>query len=202
MASAPEPNGRSLWHLDPGRLIPGDILLEHDTGPISTIIRAVDGGDYSHALLWLGSTSLVEAVGQGARVISFARIVIDDPSKWLLLRYPDASAAARASVEARNIAHKAYNLRGALNTQLRLPMDANPAKLFCSQLVAEAYHRAGVELVRGIAPARVTPRLLQTASNLAASPAPVTQFTAPIRQRRSRCLTEMTIIRIRPCTRK
>jgi hypothetical protein len=169
---------RRLWHLDPDKLRAGDVLLERGSGVRSKAIAAKDGGDFSHALMWLGTTDLIEAVGQGARVISFMRVIVEDPDQWLLLRLADDTAAARASIEARNIAHKGYNLKGALNTQLGLRLKPDPAKLFCSQLVAEAYQRAGVMLLNGVAADMVTPALLQQKSILTAMAVPLTEIPA------------------------
>lgn len=106
------------------------------------------------------------------------RVIIEDPDRWLLLRLADKTPAARASIEARNIAHKGYNLKGALNTQLGLPLKPDPAKLFCSQLVAEAYRRAGTTLVTGIAADMVTPAMLQRKSSLTAMAVPLKEIPA------------------------
>lgn len=178
MTSASTSPTRKLWHLDPDRLLAGDVLLERDSGVKSKAIVKVDRGDFSHALMWLGTTDLIEAVGQGARVISFMRVIIENPEQWLLLRFADSQASMRASVEARNIAHKGYDLKGALNTKLGLRLKPDPAKLFCSQLVAEAYQRAGVALVTGIAADMVTPAMLQQQSVLAPMAAPLREIPA------------------------
>jgi hypothetical protein len=42
----------------------------------------------------------------------------------------------------------------------------DPSRLFCSQLVAEAYERAGAPLVEGKEPTKITPRLLDESSTL------------------------------------
>jgi hypothetical protein len=164
-----------LYWLNPAGLRPGDIVLEKGGGSQSNIIRLADGGDFSHALLWLGPTDLIEAVDVGARVISYTRVVIDKPGNWSVLRLVDnAEGAARAANEARRLAFKPYNLKGALNTKLGFSRTPDHMRLFCSQLVAEAYTRAGISLIPGTAPEMVTPGKLQSAATLTAIETPLT----------------------------
>ena len=81
-------------------------------------------------------------------LVSFARVIVTDPESYMVLRLADNLAAAeKAAIEAGSFAHKAYNLKAILNTKIRIPLTLDPTKLFCSQLVAESYIRAGVSLV-------------------------------------------------------
>jgi Permuted papain-like amidase enzyme, YaeF/YiiX, C92 family len=158
---------RRLWRFDPSHLRAGDVVLEMGSGLHSKGIAAADHGDFSHALMWIGGTDFIEAVGEGARVISFARIIVEKRNKWTVLRLvDDAAHADKAAWEARRIAHKGYDLKGAINTKLRIRSKPDHTKLFCSQLVAEAYSRAGVSLVEGVTAEFVTPRMLQNESLL------------------------------------
>ena len=154
------------WHIDHRALQPGDVILEAGATLFGAAIRKIDRGTYSHALMWIGNTDFVEAVAGGSRVISFARVLVTKPARWLLLRHPRPDAARAAATEARNLAHKNYALGKALGTKLPVPASSSPTSLFCSQLVAEAYARAGAPLVAGKAPAKVTPNDLVRASSL------------------------------------
>lgn len=145
------------WRIDRHALQPGDVLLEAGATLFGAAIRKADHGAYSHALMWVGNTDFVEAVGGGSRVISFARVLITRPERWLLLRHPDADLARAAAVEARNLAHKRYSLPKAVGTKLPVRPSTSPTSLFCSHLVAEAYARAGVPLIPRKAAAKVTP---------------------------------------------
>lgn len=161
--TAPQEN---LWRFDPNRLRPGDVVLERGHGLFSKVIMLADCGEFSHALLWLGGTDFLEAVSDGARVISFARVLVRDPADWIVLRLREPSVGSQAVWHARNMAHKLYDVIGAVSTKVSLRSEVNPTALFCSQLVATAYELAGVRLVEGVAPTRVTPNMLHKRSCL------------------------------------
>jgi hypothetical protein len=178
MTLGPLASSRKLWWFDPARLEPGDVVLESSAGLRAKGIRVVDGGDFSHALMWIGGTDFIEAVGGGARVISFARIIVRDPKRWMVLRFTgDQSAGIRAAQEARRIAHKGYDFKGAINTKLKRRKKADHTRLFCSQLVAEAYLRAGVSLVDGFNADMVTPGALQKLSHLVKIDTPLMEIS-------------------------
>ncbi len=158
---------KKLWRFDPAALKPGDVILESGDSLAGKVIRTVEWGKYSHALLWLGGTDFVEAVGVGARVISVQRLIVDDPDKWAVLRLTDAGTTGeKAAAEARNLAHLPYTVSGAIRSKLPFGRSEGSTALFCSQLVALAYQRAGIDLVEGLSPEDVTPKKLHTKSKL------------------------------------
>lgn len=169
---------------DTARLKAGDVVLERSDGKESEIITAVDGGSFSHALLWLGGSDFIEATDGGSRVISFARVGIIDPGRWSVLRFVGAgndsdSIAADAAMHARNLAHMPYNLSGALRSVTPAARQ-QATKLFCSELVAEAYQRAGASVSDGVAPERTTPRVIeQSAKFRKVEPLPVQPGVTP-----------------------
>ena len=156
----------SLWIFDVSKLIPGDVVLESGPGLVSRFIRTADGGKYSHALIYLGRGMFLEAVDIGARLINFMRVPLVDPSAWVVLRHPDALAAHYAAIQAEGLVHKEYGLLAALRSKLPSRSKADPSRLFCSQLVAVAYERAGVTLVQGKESRQITPRLLHENATL------------------------------------
>ena len=172
--------GRKLYLLDPAGLLAGDILLESGTGFTSAAIRYVDGGNFSHALMWLGGNQLIEAVDCGARLISYTRVIIENPTSWKLLRFTgDAATAAKAAAEARNLAHKRYDTIGAISTtRWRIRSRPDVTMLFCSQLVAESYSRAGIALVEGAEPHKVSPAMLEKCARLTALAVPLTEIAS------------------------
>lgn len=164
------PERSSAWVFDPRRLLPGDIVLERSESKSSTVITKVDGGSFSHALLWLDGTDFIEAMAGGSRTISFARVVVQDPSRWRVLRYVGAGKLSRlvanqAAIEARGLTFKPYNLKGAVASVTPLPV-RSATHLFCSELVAEAFMRAGAQVVKGLEPHLVTPGALERSSSL------------------------------------
>jgi Permuted papain-like amidase enzyme, YaeF/YiiX, C92 family len=156
----------SVWLFDVDKLRAGDVVLERGSGVISRAIRTADRGEYSHALIFLGGTDFLEAVDIGARIISYVRVPIVEPSDWVVLRHPDAETARLAASKARNLAHKEYGTAAALQSILPFRFKDDPSRLFCSQLVAEAYQRAGATLVKGKETRQVTPKLLDKSSTL------------------------------------
>jgi len=159
--------GTKAWIFDPSQLLPGDIVLERGSGWRSKGIALADRGTYSHALLWLGNTDFIEATGDGVRVISFARVIIRKPNRWRLLRFVSApEIAAKAADFARNMAHRKYDLRGAVLTKAGGRRRPDPTRLFCSQLVAAAYEQAGVSIVDGLKAQQVTPSALENSARL------------------------------------
>lgn len=165
---------KKAWIFDPGQLRPGDIVLERGNRLRSKGIALADRGTYSHALLWLGNTDFIEAVGDGVRVISFARVIIRKPNRWRLLRLAaDSAIGAKAADAARNMAHRKYDLTGALRTKFGGRRSPDPARLFCSQLVAAAYEQAGVSIVAGMSAQQVTPSALENSSTLTFIPLPL-----------------------------
>jgi hypothetical protein len=155
-----------VWIFDVAHLRAGDVVLERGSGVVSRAIRTADRGKYSHALIFLGGTDFLEAVDVGARVISYVRVAIADPSAWIVLRHPNAETARRAADKARHLAHKAYGGVAAARSILPIRFKDDPSVIFCSQLVAVAYERAGANLVNGKEASQITPRLLHERSTL------------------------------------
>ena len=151
-----------LWRLDVSKLEAGDVLLERAPTATSAAIRGATHGAYSHALIWMGNTDFMEAVGNGVRAMPYVRIVTSDPSRWSLLRLEsNPKAAAAAATHARNHSFKNYNLSGAIASILPTSRRARSITLFCSQLVAVAYASAGIALCPGKEPVNITPADLE-----------------------------------------
>jgi uncharacterized protein YycO len=169
-----------LWRLDVSRLEPGDVLLERAPTAKSAAIRRLTRGAYSHALIWMGNTDFMEAVGDGVRAMPYVRIVTSDPKRWSLLRLEsDPPAAAAAAAHVRGHSFKKYNLSGAVATALFTSRRARPNNSFCSQLVADAYSSAGIALCPGKNPVKITPADLEKHSILTEAPSPFTEITDP-----------------------
>lgn len=163
-----------VWLFDSEALSLGDVVLERGPGKGGALIAKVTKGPYNHALIWVGG-DFVEAMPEGVRVLSFARVPIRNPGNWLLLRPPPqyAGIARDAALEARSMTYKEYDTPGALRTVLGPRRAPIPTKRFCSQLVAEAYLRSGLDLLPGVRPEAVTPNKLLESPSLTSVPLPL-----------------------------
>lgn len=155
----------NLWCFDQNSLRPGDVVLERGHSKFSPIIMWADHGEYSHALLWMGGGDFLEAVGTGVRPVGWVRTLVRNPEEWIVLRHPEPTAGAAAACESRAMAHKKYDLWGALNSPYAFAR-LHPTRLFCSQLVAAAYEKAGFPLVTAKAAYQITPNTLLRDSTL------------------------------------
>jgi hypothetical protein len=172
-------NSQTVALFDPDRLVPGDIVLERGGGVGSTVVAAATGGPFSHALIWVGS-DFVEAMPGGVRNLSFARVPVVVAANWALLRAKPEhrSTSAAAANAARNMIFESYDSAGAVMTQIGGRQDARPGARFCSQLIAEAYRRAGLDLVPDRRPEQITPNMLLRATTHDRVPLPLIDATA------------------------
>lgn len=151
----------TVFLFDPDRMVLGDIVLERGTNAGSALIAAVTGGAFSHALIWVGG-DFIEAMPDGVRSLSFARVPVIEPSNWRLLRAKpeNLEIAKNAADQARSMVFRGYDTEGAIRTVFGPRKEPVPTARFCSQLVAEAYLRAGLELLPGSRPEMIHPNML------------------------------------------
>ncbi len=136
------------------KLLPGDILLYRDNSELSIDIRKSAASNYSHAILYLGYHSFIEAVTDGVTLFSNTRYYFPDSCQLECrrLREFNGDLLERIVAEARTFCYRAFNIRGIysirdgtvigqqlLNGQWNYPV-------FCTQLVGAAYLGAGIEL--------------------------------------------------------
>jgi hypothetical protein len=70
---------RRLWVFDRNSLQEGEVLLELGESLKSRMIARLDGGRFSHPLIWAGNSDFVEAVSGGVRNIAYMRVLIQRP---------------------------------------------------------------------------------------------------------------------------
>jgi uncharacterized protein YycO len=80
-------------------LRPGDILLTADNGLNSAGIRLVTQSPVSHAVLYLGDQSVVEAVGEGIRRRSVTALLAEEVTV-VAFRHPNISGDHVSKMEA------------------------------------------------------------------------------------------------------
>jgi uncharacterized protein YycO len=145
--------------LDPGiggfsigdsALQPCDILVSTTKANISLGIRVATQAVVSHAALYCGSGTVIEAIGQGVVSRSITDSLQDDV---LAVAYRSPNMTKKISTAIIGFASKqlgkTYDLRGAIYSDdivLCLISGPRPSAFFCSELVVEAYKQGGLPL--------------------------------------------------------
>jgi cell wall-associated NlpC family hydrolase len=152
----------------------GDIILSSDNGLNSVAVRLWTLSSVSHASIYMGDDQIIEAVGEGVRLRSIPALLKEEAT-IVAVRHPHLSVANSAALQAfaKEQVGKKYNyagillqapfslerrvcelplvpelvreycIRGVAAIQLGL---SNNDNFFCSQLVLEAYQKAGIPL--------------------------------------------------------
>jgi len=143
-----------------------DIIVSAGIGAVSTAIRYGTASDVSHAALYIGDGEVIEAIGPGvmerplnkslddhslavayrARGMtpSAAAIIVHFAEQWKGKKYDTAGAAAAG---ARNPFVCVVVMGIAPCAAARAGKFKSSDKFYCSQLVLEAYRRAGVSFI-------------------------------------------------------
>lgn len=131
-----------------GLIQPGDVVLTTTPEPMSQTIRKFTGADISHAMICVATSSVIDSTGDGVHARNLGRIILElgcaghvlRPVKPLSIdQLRSVLSFARASVGTR------YTMTGAAKSVLAGFVAGR--RQFCSRLVAQAYHEAGVNLV-------------------------------------------------------
>jgi cell wall-associated NlpC family hydrolase len=131
-----------------------DIIVSTTTAGTSLGIRLATGSVVSHAALYCGSGSVIEAIGQGVVSRSIDDSVAGD-ALAVAYRSPDMTPNIADSIieYASEQIGDPYDLAGAMASAsliLCLIGGARPAAFFCSELIMDAYQQGGLPL--GILP--------------------------------------------------
>jgi uncharacterized protein YycO len=127
-----------------------DIIVSTTRARTSLAIRVGTASVVSHAALYCGSGSIIEAIGQGVVSRSIDDALADD-ALAVTYRSPDMKPGISSAIIKFASAQigKSYDLRGALSADsliLCLVSGPRPSAFFCSELVVEAYKRGGLPL--------------------------------------------------------
>jgi len=172
----------------PEALQPGDILLSSMSSLRSAAIRLMTFAPVSHAAVYIGDRQVVEAVGSGVRVRGIDELLKEE-TVVLVLRYPDLSAEQARNIKDYALKKSGTGF-SYLGVTLHVPLSiirrlcevplaplalrdacirsigvinqvaARESRLFCSQLVLQAYRHAEVPMTDA------DPRLLSPADIL------------------------------------
>ncbi len=145
-----------------------DIIVSAGTGAVSRGIMVGTESEVSHAALYAGRGNVIEAVGEGVREIALASSLKDH---YLAVAYRVNGINPISAQKIVNIARKwvqekrKYDTPGALGAGARNPYVCvfvfgiiactlaregefkSSDKFYCSQLVLEAYRRAGASFI-------------------------------------------------------
>ena len=139
--------GRCIADTD---LQPADIIVSTTKANVSRGIRIGTNSKVSHAALYAGSGSVIEAIGQGVTSRSIDLALADD---ILAVAYRSPAMtpeiANRIVLWASSKLGSPYSIRGAImSTDLVMCriVGSKPSSFFCSQLVMEAYKQGGLPL--------------------------------------------------------
>jgi hypothetical protein len=159
------------YAVDHANLLAGDVILTTD--PDSTLsgsIRALTNSPFSHAIMCTNPPWCIEAVGFGVIQFMVDRLLVQDRECIKVLRLRDrklrASEAERAVEWAQDQVSREYAAKDALLALFRCIPRLENGKFFCSQLVAEAYQKAGVNLDPVLSPEKISPGALGNSPEL------------------------------------
>lgn len=129
-------------------VMPGDIVLSTTPDAMSRVIRTAIGADISHAMICVGSASVIDSTGDGVHARNLSRIVLEPGCAGHVLRpvqplTPDQLCSV--ITYARGMVGTRYSKASAAKSVLA--GIAPGRRQFCSRLVGQAYRHAGVLLV-------------------------------------------------------
>lgn len=159
---SPGAGGRSL---DREALEPGDLILSTTRQWSSALVRAATGGgEASHARLYVGLSNVIEAVPEGGVRLVPLTTALENDEVAIAVRRPNGLTREQKDTivdYAMRQAGKEYDWWGAFN-EIRLEFEGrtwqpdfeidDTKRLYCSNLVINAYREAGVTLIDGTAP--------------------------------------------------
>jgi cell wall-associated NlpC family hydrolase len=146
-------------------LLLADIIVSTTAALVSRGIRAGTGSAVSHAMLYVGGGRVIEAIGQGVTERSLSA-AISDATLAVAYRVKDINVATAAKVIAFARVHlgRKYDARGALGAGLaynpvlciasgigacvaaRAGKFNTADRFYCSELVLDAFKRAGAPI--------------------------------------------------------
>lgn len=161
-----------LFVLDLSKMEKGDIILQRFSNNGSEFVRKLTNSEYSHAMLYMGNSSILHADLQGGvAAVNAQREGVENADDMVVLRLKEGVPCDMHQLiqYARRTVGTAYDRREALQiTSWRKPdheIDgATSNRQFCTKYVTMAYDAAGVKLVND--PTACTPQEILTSDKL------------------------------------
>jgi len=139
-----------MYLLDKDKLKTGDIILIKSESRISQMVRRLTGSQYSHAMLFVGVSSIIDSDGYGVQSNNLQRILIENENDAVVLRIKQNKSNELNKVEtfARQKIGTQYSTEEAKIAAISKELDAKePNRQFCTRFIAQAYNNAGIKLV-------------------------------------------------------
>lgn len=163
---------KQIFILDLSKMEKGDIILQRFSNNGSEFVRKLTNSEYSHAMLYVGNSSILHADLQGGvAAVNAQREGVENADDMVVLRLKEGVPCDMHQLiqYARRTVGTAYDRREALQiTSWRKPdheIDgATSNRQFCTKYVTMAYDAAGVKLVND--PTACTPQEILTSDKL------------------------------------
>lgn len=140
-----------MYLLDIDKLEEGDIILIRSESRISQMVRRLTKSQYSHAILYVGVSSIIDSDGYGVQSNNLQRILIEKEDDAVILRLKDGNKKENlfeVEVFARQKIGTEYSTDEAKIAAISKELEAKePNRQFCTRFVAQAYESAGIKLV-------------------------------------------------------
>jgi hypothetical protein len=140
-----------MYVFDVDELQIGDILLIRSNSRISEMVRRLTNSQYSHSILYVGVSSMIDSDGYGVQSNNIQRLLIDAEDNGVVLRLRNQKTDQEMfNVEtfARQKIGTQYSTDEARMAAIAKDVEAQiPNRQFCTRFVAQAYDNAGIKLV-------------------------------------------------------
>nr|WP_295706198.1 YiiX/YebB-like N1pC/P60 family cysteine hydrolase [uncultured Lacinutrix sp.] len=140
-----------MYLLDYDKLELGDIILTKSNSRISEMVRRLTKSQFSHAILYVDVSSIIDSDGYGVQSNNIQRVLIENIEDAVVLRVKSKEHKDRLEqVEffAREKIGTEYSTQEAKIATLTKELDAKePNRQFCTRFIAQAFESAEIELV-------------------------------------------------------
>ena len=117
-----------VYILDDNKLCDGDIILTTTSLKVSKLIRTFTGGEFSHAMLYVGGHCCIDSTTNGVQSHNTQRIAFTNPKYCKVLRYKDKLSETQIltiTTFARNIVGTAYSIPEAILAGIKIVKNKN-----------------------------------------------------------------------------
>jgi len=144
-----------MYLLDKDKLELGDIILIRSESRISQLVRRLTGSQFSHAILYVSVSSIIDSDGYGVQSNNLQRLLIEKEDDAVVLRVKDErkkDLIVKAEYFARQKIGTEYSTDEAKIATISKELEAKePNRQFCTRFIAQAYENAGIMLVENSA---------------------------------------------------
>lgn len=154
--------GQNYYAVDRHKLLKGDVIVTtNQKSLISWTIRKITNSDFSHAIICTDPPWCVESGGYGVLRFVINRFLVSSLNNVRILRLNQRSTRADVAENAARYADEQVTRKYAKKDVLAYPFRPIPqiekGSFFCSQLVAESFRQAKLELVPAKTPLKISP---------------------------------------------